>query len=299
MQQGMGMSIEAFDTGVPHSARVYDYLLGGKENFRADREAAERALEQLPSLRTTALANRGFMVRAARHLASEHGLAQFLDIGTGLPTSPNLHQVVQAVDPRARVVYVDNDPLVLAHAQALLTGTPEGKTSYLEADLRDAGSVLADPRVSETLDLTRPVVVSLIGILHFITDDEAALRIVSTLMEPLVSGSALMLSMVTTDAAPDKAPHGFESLRANVTDAKPRTREEVETFFRGLQLLEPGVIPVHRWHPDPADSDTADSDTADSRTADSRAADAEAADENVPEVADETVHMHCGVALKA
>lgn len=286
------MGSETFDTGIPHSARVYDYLLGGKDNFQVDRDAAEKALEHLPSLRTTALANRGFLVRAARHLAAERGVTQFLDIGTGLPTSPNLHEIVQAVDPRARVVYMDHDPLVLVHSRALLTNTPEGRTAYVQADLRDTDSLLAEPGVRETLDLTQPVTISLVGIMHFIIDDEAAHRIVSTLMEPLVPGSALMLSTVTTDVNPDKAAKGFQTLGGGVIDSRPRTREEVEAFFHGLQLVEPGVVQAHRWRPDPTP------DAAHEVASDEDAPDEDAPDKGLPAVTDENVHIHCGVALK-
>lgn len=254
------MSIDQFDTGVPHSARVYDYLLGGKDNFQADRAAAERALSILPSLRTSVRANRDFMVRAGRYLAAERGLRQFLDIGTGLPTSPNLHEVTQAVDPATRVVYVDNDPLVLVHARALLSSAPEGRTAYLEADLRDPASIFASTQLRETLDLRAPVGVSLIAIMHFVVDQDEARAIISALMAPLAPGSALALSVVTTDAAPGAAPSGFAALGAAVTEVRPRSRAEVEAFFEGLELVDPGIAPVHRWHPDLTTEDVLDQD---------------------------------------
>ncbi|HET9658147.1 MAG TPA: SAM-dependent methyltransferase [Kineosporiaceae bacterium] len=244
------MGTEEFDTGQPHSARVYDYLLGGKDNFAADRAAAEMALGKLPTLRASVQANRSFMIRSARYLAAERGLRQFLDIGTGLPTAPNLHQVVQAVDPTCRVVYVDNDPIVLVHARALLTSAPEGRTAYVEADLRTPKAITDTPALRDTLDLDRPVAVSLIAVMHFVTDDDATRQILSALIDPLAPGSALALSVVTTDADPDAAPAGFESLRTNVTAVRPRTLAEVEAMFDGLELVEPGVVPVHQWRPD-------------------------------------------------
>src|SRR2546421_5402379 len=161
---------DSLRTDVPHSARVYDALLGGKDNFAADRATAQKMTQILPGLKTTALANRQFMVRVARHLATERGIRQFLDIGTGLPTSPNLHQVVQAVDPTSRIVYVDNDPLLLVHPRALLTSSPEGKTSYVAADLRDVEAIFRTPEF--TLDTSEPMAVTLIARLHFLEEDD-------------------------------------------------------------------------------------------------------------------------------
>jgi S-adenosyl methyltransferase len=158
-------------TDVPHSARVYDYILGGKDNFKADRDLGDKVIQALPSIKTSARANRAFMARVARFLAAEHGLRQFLDIGTGLPTSPNLHEVVQQIDPSCRVVYVDNDPMVLTHARALLASTSEGRTSYLDADLRAPEAILAAPEL-RILDLSEPVALSLMAIVHFVHDDD-------------------------------------------------------------------------------------------------------------------------------
>jgi S-adenosyl methyltransferase len=167
-----------------------------------------------------------------------------------LPTSPNLHEVVQGVDPTCRVVYVDNDPIVLVHARALLSSAPGGRTAYVEADLRDPKAILDTPALRDTVDLGEPVAVSLIAIMHFVTDDDAARQILSALIDPLVPGSALALSVVTADADPGAAPAGFDSLRANVTPVRPRTRAEVQAMFAGLELVEPGVVPVHQWRPD-------------------------------------------------
>jgi O-methyltransferase involved in polyketide biosynthesis len=239
------------NASVPHSARIYDYLLGGKDNFEADRAAAAAIVEASPSLPISMRANRQYMVRVARHLAQERGIRQFLDIGTGLPTSPNLHEVVQLADPAARVVYVDNDPLVLVHARALLTSRPEGRTAYLDADLRNVPSILAATELTDTLDLTRPVAVSLIAIMQFITDEDEAHRIIAELMAPLPPGSALAISTVT--AHNPQAVAGAAAYRARGIPAKARTDAEVGALMHGLDVVEPGVVLVNRWRPDPAE----------------------------------------------
>jgi O-methyltransferase involved in polyketide biosynthesis len=243
------MGLEELDTGVPHSARIYDYVLGGKDNFQADRDAAQEMLRHLPSLPVSMRANRNYMVRVGRYLAVERGLRQYLDIGTGLPTSPNLHEVVQAANPAARVLYVDKDPIVLVHARALLTSTPQGRTAYLDADLRDIDSILRSAQLRDTFDLSEPVAVSLIAILQFITDEEEARRILSAVMAPLASGSTLALSVVTTDADP-AGKNVVATYNARGIVQKARDRAEVEALFDGLHLLDPGVVPVHRWQPD-------------------------------------------------
>jgi len=237
------------NTSVPHSARIYDYLLGGKDNFEADRTAATAIVEASPSLPISMRANREYMVRTARFLAAECGIRQFLDIGTGLPTSPNLHEVVQQVTPSARVVYVDNDPLVLVHARALLTSRPPGKTAYIDADLRDAASILAADEVKLTLDTDEPIAISLIAIMQFITDEDEAHRIIDQLMAPLPAGSALAISTVT--AHNPQAVNGAAAYRARGIAAKARTDAEVAELFRGLDLLDPGVTLCNRWRPDP------------------------------------------------
>jgi hypothetical protein len=243
---------EAVDlrTDVPHSARVYDYLLGGKDNFPADRAAAEAVLEITPIARTVALTNRQFMRRVTRHLAENEGIRQFLDIGTGLPTSPNLHEVAQGIAPDSRIVYVDNDPIVLVHARALLTSSPEGRTTYLEADLHEPETILASSEVRETLDLTRPVAVSLIALLHYVADDQVVKDLVTRLMEPLPKGSMLVLSVAGTDSAVDQDKEAVQTFNSHGFNLKPRTVAETEVFFEGMELLEPGVVMVHRWHPD-------------------------------------------------
>ncbi|WP_271219021.1 SAM-dependent methyltransferase [Streptosporangium carneum] len=237
-------------TNQPHSARVYDYMLGGKDNFAADRKVAEEVMAGSPYLRVSVRANRNFMVRAARHLVSELGITQFLDIGTGLPTSPNLHEVVQAVNPEARIVYIDNDPIVLQHARALLVGTPVGKTAYIDADIHDPEGILNSPEVRQTLDLDKPVALCLIAILHFIPDEQEAHDIVRRLMEPLPPGSAMAMSTIAIDAAPERVTSAVAAFNARGIASKTRTRAEVDLFFDGLDMVPPGATPVHHWHPD-------------------------------------------------
>jgi hypothetical protein len=231
-----------------HSARMYDYYLGGTTNFPADREAVGRVLTAFPQGLITARANRGFMRRATRYLA-EHGLRQFLDIGTGIPTQPNLHEVAQQVAPEARVVYVDNDPIVLAHAQALLISTPEGRTAYIQADLADPEQILKTSVLHETLDLGRPVALSLNAVLHFIPDTDEAYRIVETLKAALPLGSALAISHGTGDFTP-AVENAVDVYRSVGTAARLRTKDEFARFFDGWDLAEPGITLSHRWRPD-------------------------------------------------
>jgi O-methyltransferase involved in polyketide biosynthesis len=237
-------------TDVPHPARIYDYLLGGKDNFRADREAAARIVESLPNLPTSMRANRNFMVRVAHYLAAQQGIRQYLDIGTGLPTSPNLHEVVQQVAPDSRVVYVDNDPIVLVHARALLTSAPEGKTAYIDADLHDPDAILDAPEFRDTLDLNEPVAVTLIAILQYVAEEQEARRIIDRLMRPMAPGSALALSTVTADSAPEQVQRGSVAYRASGIPVTARSKAEVERLFDGLDLIDPGVTLVNNWHPD-------------------------------------------------
>ncbi|MFJ9775926.1 SAM-dependent methyltransferase [Kitasatospora sp. NPDC101157] len=241
---------------IPHSARMYDYFLGGKDNFAVDREAAERVLTAFPTMRTAVRANRTFMHRATRALA-RRGLSQWLDIGTGIPTSPNLHEVAQAVEPRARVVYADNDPVVLAHSRALMTSTPQGRTAYVHGDVRDPASILTTPQVAQTLDLTRPVVLSMVALLHFVPELDDARAIVEHLLDPLPSGSALVLSHATAELDPPGASKVEEIYNQAGTSLRLRPRAEFATFFEGLDLLDPGIVPAHRWHPEGTE-DTAD-----------------------------------------
>ncbi|TDC25693.1 SAM-dependent methyltransferase [Streptomyces sp. 8K308] len=242
------VGLEDLRLGRPHSARMYDFFLGGKDNYEADRKAAIQALTVYPGIITLARENRSFMHRAVRTLA-EAGIRQFLDIGTGIPTSPNLHEVVQSVAPECRVVYVDNDPLVLAHAQALLDSSPEGRTAYLRADGTDPKSILSAPELTSTLDLTRPVALSLCAVLHFMPDDRDPYGVVKTLVDAVPSGSALTISHATPDFDPVATAKAVEIYRASGTPAQVRTRAEVERFFAGLDLVEPGLEVAHRWRP--------------------------------------------------
>lgn len=233
-----------------HGARIYDYILGGKDHYPLDREAGDAALEGWPSLRTSMRANRAFMHRVSRYLATERGVTQFLDVGTGIPTSPNLHEVVQEVRPEARVVYVDNDPIVLAHARALLTSTPGGATAYIHADLREPEEIIESEELRETLDLTKPIGFTLIAMLHFIEDEDEAHRVVRQMLEILPPGSYFALSTATGDFAPEGMRNVQREYRARGEAMNLRTKPRVERFFDGLELVEPGVVQVHKWHPD-------------------------------------------------
>jgi O-methyltransferase involved in polyketide biosynthesis len=228
---------------------MYDYFLGGKDNYEADRDAAERALREFPAVRVTARTNREFMHHVTGYLARQ-GIRQFLDIGTGIPTEPNLHQVAQQLAPESRVVYVDNDPIVLTHARARLVSTPEGHTAYVEANAADPAAIFAAPELRESLDLSQPVAVSLMALLHFVPGD--VYEVVKKLMEPLAPGSFLAMSHVTTefdDGADD--PDGMARLLQVYIDrgipVRPRNRVEVARFFEGLELVDPGVEVIHRW----------------------------------------------------
>ncbi|WP_370086614.1 SAM-dependent methyltransferase [Streptacidiphilus sp. MAP12-16] len=232
-----------------HSARVYDYMLGGKTNFAADREAGERIIAEWPGSLDSARAARAVMHRMVRRVAEVHGIRQFLDIGTGIPTAPNVHEIAQSIAPASRVVYVDNDPIVLAHARALLTSTPEGRTAYVDGDLRDPEKLLADPALRGNLDLTRPVALTLINIVHFLSD-EAVRPLVARLLDALPSGSLLALTAGTGDSAPEQAAVASRRYREAGIENHLRTRTEVERFFAGLELDEPGVVLINRWHPD-------------------------------------------------
>ena len=237
-----------FDTMKPHSARVYDYYLGGKDHFAIDRETAQRAMRSWPAVRTAVRENRAFLGRAVRYLAGEAGIRQFLDIGAGLPSADNVHEVAQAVAPDSRVVYVDNDPVVLAHAHVMLTSTPEGRTAYIGADLRDPEKILANPAVTGTLDLSRPVALMLVAILHFVVDEDDPARLVATLLGALAPGSYLVASHVT----PEHDPEGVRGLERSYWEggipAQARTAAEFTALaFRGLEMIDPGVVLVSDW----------------------------------------------------
>jgi hypothetical protein len=238
------------DVSRPHAARMYDYFLGGKDHFEADRVTAEKAIESWSSVRTGVRENRAFLGRAVRYLAEEAGIRQFLDIGTGLPSANNVHEVAQSIAPESRVVYVDNDPIVLAHAKALLTGTREGRTAFIQADLREPEKILAHPAIHEVLDLTRPLALLLVAVLHFIPDDEDPESIVRTLLDAIPPGSYVVASHVTPEHDP-AAVHGLEaSYRAAGVPAQARPMEDfAQLVFDGLELVDPGVEIVSEWRP--------------------------------------------------
>jgi hypothetical protein len=242
-------------TDLPHPARVYDCLLGGKDNFAADRAVAEASIKANPEVRASAVENRAFMARAIRYLAGTAGIRQFLDIGAGLPTSPNVHEVAQAIAPESRIIYVDHDPIVLTHGRALLTSKPEGKTVYLDADLRDLDKILSSQAVQETLDLSQPVGLLLLAVLHFIPDFNRPYALVRRLVDWLPQGSYLILSHLTPDFDPETWATIPAVLAKGGVIMHVRSRAEIEPFFDGLELIEPGVQVVSRWR---SDVDTAD-----------------------------------------
>ena len=237
-----------FDTSRPHMARVYDFWLDGKDNYAADRAVAEQVAAAYPDVRAAVRAQRAFLARAVRFLVTEAGIRQFLDIGTGLPSANNTHQVAQRAAPQSRVVYVDNDPIVLAHARALPTSSPEGATAYIDADLRATDTILE--RAADVLDFGQPVAVMLLGILQGIPDEEKPDAIVARLMDAMPPSSYLAISQIASDVAAEEVAEGVQ--RYNEQVAAPvaaRTHAEVSRFFAGLELVEPGIVQVHRWRP--------------------------------------------------
>ena len=239
-------------TGVAHIARVYDYWLGGKDHFAADREVGDRVLEIHPETVQSVRANRGFLARSVRYLAYKEGIRQFLDIGTGLPSAKNTHEVAQATARQARVMYVDNDPIVLAHARALLTSGPDGATAILDADVRDIGRVLAG--AGQLLDFGEPVAVLLVALLHMIPDEDDPYGIVDRYMAAVPPGSFLVLSHLASDVEAETIAEMARRMNQSMTQQViPRSRAEVTRFFDGLDLLEPGVVLTHEWRPDADD----------------------------------------------
>ncbi|MEV0167361.1 SAM-dependent methyltransferase [Nonomuraea fuscirosea] len=239
---------------IPHPARIYDFLLGGKDNFASDREAAEALIKLSPGTREGVRAHRAFVSRAVRYLAAEAGITQFLDIGTGLPTQDPTHVIAQRAVPEARVAYVDNDPIVLVHGRALLTGDPAGATEMIEADLRQPQKILSDPAVRKVLDFTRPVAVVVAGLLHFVTDDEDPYGVVEQLKAAVPSGSHLLLSHITMDFADNLSREEFTKPYDNSSAPMvPRSHDETLRFFEGWDLLDPGLVEVVTWRPDPVE----------------------------------------------
>ncbi|WP_381558905.1 SAM-dependent methyltransferase [Streptomyces eurythermus] len=257
-----GWPADRIDTENAHSARIYDYILGGKDYYPADKEAGEAMTREWPALPVHMRANRDFMNRAVRWLAEDAGVRQFLDIGTGIPTSPNLHEIAQAVAPGSRVVYVDNDPIVLTLSQGLLASAPEGRTAYVEADFRDPAAILGASELRGTLDLSRPVALTVIAIAHFMLDADDAVGVVRRLMEPLPSGSYLAMSIGTAEFAPAEVGRVAREYAARGMPMRLRTLAEAHEFFDGLDLVAPGIVQVHKWHPDGGAQGIRDEDIA-------------------------------------
>jgi hypothetical protein len=237
-----------FDPSVPHAARVYGYWLGGKDHYAADREVAEEVIRRRPQVVTGSRANRAFLARVVRYLAAGCGIRQFLDIGTGLPAPGNTHEIAQAMAADSRIVYVDNDPLVLVHARALLTSTPHGMCDYIDADLRDTAAIVAQAKTA--LDFGQPVAVLLLAVMHFIPDRDDPAGIVATLGQQLAPGSYLAISHLTGDFAPGPVAAGVDAYNTLVPTAlMPRTHSQVSALFGGLPLVPPGVVPITEWRP--------------------------------------------------
>lgn len=241
---------QAFDPGQAHQARMYDYVLGGKDNYPADRAAAEAWLKADPETVFTVRQNRAFLGRAVRYLAGEAGIRQFLDIGTGIPTAGNTHEVAQEIEPSSRVVYVDYDPVVLAHARALLASNEAGATDYIDADVRDTGTIL--DQAARLLDFTQPVAITMVALLHAIPDSDDPHAIVARLLDAVPSGSYLALTHLAADLMEQQAKEGMEKIskQSMRQQMSIRGREEVERFFDGTDLVEPGLVRLEQWRPD-------------------------------------------------
>ena len=243
------------DTSVPHIARVYDYWLGGKDNFAADRAAAEQVIATMPDVLVSVRAQRAFLGRAVHYLVTEPGIRQFLDVGTGLPSANNTHEVAQQVAPESRIVYVDNDPIVLLHARALLTSSPEGMTAYIDGDLRDTDKILG--QAAGVLDFDQPVAIMLLGVLHCIPDEDDPAALVRRLLDAVPSGSYLVIAHPASDIATEQMSVSMrrynEQVRAPVT---ARSHAQVSSFFAGVDLVEPGVVQLHRWRAGTGDPGT-------------------------------------------
>jgi hypothetical protein len=245
-----------FDASVANQARVYDYVLGGRDNFAADRAAAEELISIWPEMAFAMRANRAFLGRAVRYLAADAGIRQFLDVGTGIPTAGNTHQIAQEVAPESRVVYADYDPIVLAHARALLTSTDAGATEYIHADLRDTSAILR--QASELLDFTKPVAITLVAILHAIPEDDNPHAIVAELLAAVPPGSYLALTHMSSDLLDEGTQGGVEDVVDRMVQQRltTRSRAQVARFFTGTDLVEPGIVAVEDWRPKPGTSET-------------------------------------------
>ena len=247
----MAEAVPEIDTSRPAAARVYDYLLGGKTHFAADREVADRVLASVPAGRTAARENRAFLGRAVRYLAAEQGVRQYLDVGAGLPAAGSVHEAAQRAAPQSRVVYADRDPMVIAHARALLTSNPEGRAGYLQADLRDPEAVLGDPVTRETIDFTQPVALILTAVLHHVQDQDSPEKVVAALVDALPAGSFLVASHLTGEHDPAGWTAAERVYRAAGLPARLRDSDEFARLaFAGLEMVPPGVVLVSEWRPD-------------------------------------------------
>ena len=241
-----GSEALAFDTGTPNSARIWNYWIGGKDNYAADRAAAEAVIAAFPVLPVIARHSRRFLVDVVQQLAADYGVRQFLDIGTGLPTADNTHEVAQRVAPDSRVLYVDNDPVVLAHARALLTSTPEGETDFIQADLRDTTAILA--QAARTLDLSQPVAILLIAVLHFIGEQDDPYAIVARLMDAVPAGSYLAIAHAASDMGTAETQEGFRIYnQRSPVQLTPRSRPQIDRLVADLDPVGPGVVPMSQW----------------------------------------------------
>jgi O-methyltransferase involved in polyketide biosynthesis len=252
---GRTSELPDFDINVASPARIWNYWLDGKDHFASDREASEKVLAAMPSLPRIARATRRFLIDAVNLLATEYGVRQFLDIGTGLPTADNTHEVAQRVAPESRIVYVDYDPVVLAHARALLTSVPEGATDYIQADLRDTGTILSE--AARTLDFSRPVAILLITVLHFIPDARQAYEIVAKLLSAVPPGSFLVILHAPSDIRSEEVAEMARRYNATASaPITPRTRDQVARFFGGLEMIRPGLVNLTEWRGESGDADS-------------------------------------------
>jgi S-adenosyl methyltransferase len=251
VQHGSGdVAPAGLNLNVPHSARIYDYWLGGKDNFAVDRAVGEAMIKAILGMRYMAGENRKFVHRVARDLVAREGIGQFLDVGTGIPTCPNLHEIAQEIAPAARVAYVDNDPIVLVHARALMVSTPQGRSEYISADIRDPQSILGDKTLLDTLDLRKPVGLTLIAVLMLLADEDDPWGKVAALRDAMPSGSCLAVTHPTADFNPVEVEEAVAAATGAGMTLVARDREAVQRLFGDWELLDPGIVPVSAWRPD-------------------------------------------------
>jgi SAM-dependent methyltransferase len=245
-----GVDRDELDTGIPQSARVYDFLLGGKDNYEADRAVGAALVAQAPALPVMVRAQRALLARLIRYLVVEAGVHQFLDIGTGIPAADNVHEVAQGLVPESRVVYVDNDPIVLAHARALMRSSAGGRTAFIQADVREPETILADPRLDAVLDTSAPIALLLVGIVHHLREDDRPYEVVRRLVDWLPSGSHLALVTPSADFDPPLMASIAGTAERSGIPYVPRSRAETDRFFDGLEYVDPGLVPILAWRPE-------------------------------------------------